>query len=247
MVISVTFDGVFGAETLGGGSRVPERSARLRVDGICGPETWGALIESSYGLGDRLLYSRAPMLRGDDVIDLQGRLNALGFDAGREDGILGPETETALRQFQREYGLEPDGVCGPATVTALVRVGSLAGGSVASVRERDTLRGQTRRLRDRRLFLVVDPGLAALGAGVARRLRGRGCDRRFPTPRATSTTCSRRRPTRSAPTCASPSAPGPSPAPAARTLRTRRSDPRRACASPPASPRSLRAVLPARR
>ena len=37
------------------------------------------------------------MLRGDDVAELQRRLNALGFDAGREDGILGPETEAALR------------------------------------------------------------------------------------------------------------------------------------------------------
>jgi N-acetylmuramoyl-L-alanine amidase len=170
---SVTLDGVFGAETLTAVREFQTRR-RLRLDGICGPETWGALIESSYGLGDRLLYSRSPMLRGDDVIDLQGRLNTLGFDAGREDGILGSETETALRRFQREYGLEPDGVCGPATITALVRVGTLASGSVASVRERDSLRRHTRRLRDRRLFLVVDPGLAALGSGVARRLRGEG-------------------------------------------------------------------------
>lgn len=169
----VTFDGVFGAETLSA-VREFQTQRRLRLDGICGPETWGALIESSYALGDRLLYSRSPMLRGDDVIDLQGRLNALGFDAGREDGILGSETETALRQFQREYGLEPDGVCGPATITALVRVSSLAGGSVASVRERETLRRHTRRLRERRVFLVVEFGLAALGNGLARRLRTEG-------------------------------------------------------------------------
>ena len=137
-------------------------------------ETWGALIESSYALGDRLLYMRAPMLRGDDVSDLQRRLNALGFDSGREDGILGPETETALRRFQRERGLDPDGVCGPATITALVSVGSLAAGSVAAVRERDTLRRHARRLRDRRLFLVVDPGLSALGAATRRRLVDEG-------------------------------------------------------------------------
>jgi N-acetylmuramoyl-L-alanine amidase len=170
---AVTFDGIFGIETLSA-VREFQTQRRLRLDGICGPETWGALIESSFTLGDRLLYSRAAMLRGDDVIDLQGRLNALGFDAGREDGILGPETETALRQFQREYGLEPDGVCGPATITALLRVGSLAGGSVASVRERETLRRHTRQLRERRVFLIVDLGLAALGADVARRLRTEG-------------------------------------------------------------------------
>ena len=63
-----------------------------------------------------------------------------------------------------------DGVCGPATVTALERVGLLAAGSVASVRERDTLRRHARHLRDHRLFLVVDPGLAALGNATRRRL-----------------------------------------------------------------------------
>jgi N-acetylmuramoyl-L-alanine amidase len=170
---TVTFDGVYGEETAAAVREFQTRR-RLRLDGICGAETWGALIESSYALGDRLLYERAPMLRGDDVMDLQGRLNALGYDTGREDGILGPETVNALVRFQREYGLEPDGICGPSTLTALTRVGTLAGGSVASVRERDTLRRQPRRLRDRRVFLVVDPGLAALGAGVARSLRAEG-------------------------------------------------------------------------
>jgi N-acetylmuramoyl-L-alanine amidase len=166
---AVTMDGSFGEETR---TALREFQARrgVRIDGICGGETWGALIESSYSLGDRLLYMHAPMLRGDDVSELQSRLNALGFDAGREDGILGPETETALRRFQRERGLVPDAVCGPATITALVNVGSLAAGSVAAVRERDTLRRHARHLRDRRLFLVVDPGLSALGAATRRRL-----------------------------------------------------------------------------
>jgi N-acetylmuramoyl-L-alanine amidase len=170
---TVTLDGSFGEETL---AAVREFQARrgVRIDGICGDETWGALIESSYELGDRLLYMHAPMLRGDDVSELQRRLNALGFDAGREDGILGPETETALRRFQRERGLVPDAVCGPATITALVNVGLLAAGSVAAVRERDVLRRHVRHLRDRRVFLIVDPGLASLGAATRRRLLGEG-------------------------------------------------------------------------
>ena len=170
---SVTLDGNFGEETLAAVREFQSRRG-LRIDGICGSDTWGALIESSYALGDRLLYVHAPMLRGDDVSELQQRLNALGFDAGREDGILGPDTDTALRRFQRERGLVPDGVCGPETVTALVRVGTLAAGSVASVRERDALLRHARQLRDRRLFLVVDPGLAALGAATRRRLIEQG-------------------------------------------------------------------------
>lgn len=142
----------------------------LRVDGICGPETWGALIESGFHLGDRLLYISGDMLRGDDVADLQRQLNALGFDAGREDGILGPETEAALRNFQRNAGITADGVCGPATLRALSNVGRLADGSVAAVRERDGLRRDARRLDGLRVFLAADPAVGALAPAVARDL-----------------------------------------------------------------------------
>ena len=44
------------------------------------------------------------MLRGDDVAELQQDLGALGFDAGRVDGIFGPRTKDALEQFQRNIG-----------------------------------------------------------------------------------------------------------------------------------------------
>jgi N-acetylmuramoyl-L-alanine amidase len=147
-----------------------QRQRGLRVDGICGPETWGALIESGFRLGDRLLYLSAPMLRGDDVAEIQRQLNALGFDAGREDGILGPETESALRQFQRNAGATPDGVCGPATLAAIARVSGLAAGSVASVRERETLRHAPRRLDGLRVFLVAEPAMSALAHTVSQAL-----------------------------------------------------------------------------
>jgi N-acetylmuramoyl-L-alanine amidase len=147
----------------------------LRVDGICGPETWGALIESGFGPGDRLLYLCQPMLRGDDVVALQRRLNALGFDAGREDGILGPATEAAIGAFQRDAGLATDKVCGPATLGALGRLGSLAGGSVATVREREALRRRPPRpLEGLRVFVAGDLGLAALTGAVATDLRRGG-------------------------------------------------------------------------
>ncbi|HEX5615303.1 MAG TPA: peptidoglycan-binding protein [Acidimicrobiia bacterium] len=149
---------------------------QLRVDGICGPQTWGALVESAYELGDRLLYTRTPMLRGDDVVDLQHRLNAMGFDAGREDGIFGPATERALRQFQRDAGLATDGVCGPATRAHLDRVGRLAAGSVATVRERDDLARSSRRLTGQRIFVAVEPGLDVLGRALAAELASVGAE-----------------------------------------------------------------------
>jgi N-acetylmuramoyl-L-alanine amidase len=152
-----------------------QRRRGLRVDGICGPETWAELIESGYTIGDRLLYLCRPMLRGDDVAALQARLNALGFDAGREDGIFGNETETALAYFQRDAGLAADKVCGPETLRSLERLGSLAGGSVATVREREGMR-RTRTMHGMRVFVAGDLGIAALAASVATGLRGLGAD-----------------------------------------------------------------------
>jgi N-acetylmuramoyl-L-alanine amidase len=142
--------------------RTFQTSRQIRVDGIVGPETWSALVESGFVLGDRLLYLQAPNLRGDDVGTLQHTLNRLGFDAGREDGILGPETARALREFQRNAGLTVDGVSGPATLDAFRRVERMAGGSVAAVRERDELRRPTG-LAGRRVYLAVALGFDQIG------------------------------------------------------------------------------------
>jgi N-acetylmuramoyl-L-alanine amidase len=145
----------------------------IRVDGICGPETWAAVVESGFALGDRLLYQRSPNLRGDDVSELQHRLNALGFDAGREDGILGHQTAAALREFQRNTGFSVDGILGPETLRALARVGSRTPGSVAAVREREELR-RPRRLADHRVYVAVAPEFQTLGDVVGRALSGVG-------------------------------------------------------------------------
>ena len=97
-------------------SRPSRQRAGLPADGICDAPTWTALVEAGYRLGDRLLYLRSPMLRGDDVAELQRHLGALGFDAGRVDGIFGPAHRTTRSsEFQRNVGLTTDGVCGPET------------------------------------------------------------------------------------------------------------------------------------
>lgn len=153
--------------------RAFQEARGIRVDGICGPETWAALVESGFALGDRLLYQRSPNLRGDDVAELQHRLNALGFDAGREDGILGHQSAAAIREFQRNTGLSVDGILGPETLRSLGRVGSLTEGSVAAVREREELR-EPRRLRDHRVFVAVGPEFQTLGDVIGRALSGAG-------------------------------------------------------------------------
>ena len=146
----------------------------LRTDGICGEQTWAALVEAGHRLGERLLYHRHPMLRGDDVAELQRRLSALGFDTGRVDGILGPTTVSALLDFQRNAGLTVDGIGGPATLAALARLGRRDSDDgtvpvpVSRVRERETLRSAPRTLVDRQIALGHEGGLDALVAAASR-------------------------------------------------------------------------------
>ncbi|WP_332649265.1 spore cortex-lytic enzyme [Lysinibacillus sp. 54212] len=52
---------------------------------------------------------------GDDVIELQSRLQYLGFYNGNIDGIFGYATYWSLRTFQEQYGLKVDGIAGSTT------------------------------------------------------------------------------------------------------------------------------------
>jgi len=57
--------------------------------------------------------------RGSKIRQLQERLVQAGYPV-EVDGIFGPETDRAVRQFQRDMGLLVDGVAGPQTWAALV-------------------------------------------------------------------------------------------------------------------------------
>lgn len=91
----------------------------LPDDGVVGQATWSALVDSTFILGDRMLYLRLPHFHGHDVRVLQGALNALGFSVCAEDGIFGAGTEAAVREFQRSCGHAVDGIFGTETASAL--------------------------------------------------------------------------------------------------------------------------------
>lgn len=47
------------------------------------------------------------------VFGVQSRLEALGYDCGALDGIIGPKTKGAVQKFQTDRGLEADGIVSP--------------------------------------------------------------------------------------------------------------------------------------
>lgn len=149
-------EGGFGASTEAA-VRAFQQKRGLLADGLVGPDTWSELVEAGYELGDRTLYLRSPQFRGDDVRALQSRLNALGFDAGREDGILGGRTDRAVREFQRNVGRPDDGIVGPGTLKALQRLRPpVEGPSRAVVREAEAVRRMETSLAG--AAVAIDPG-----------------------------------------------------------------------------------------
>ncbi len=57
---------------------------------------------------------------GQDVYELQSRLKLLGFFGGTVDSNFGSSTLTAVKGFQKEFGIKPDGVVGAKTKLKLV-------------------------------------------------------------------------------------------------------------------------------
>lgn len=57
--------------------------------------------------------------RGTEVKNIQKKLKALGFYSGNIDGIFGPQTKSAVINFQRQKGLKVDGIVGAKTLQAL--------------------------------------------------------------------------------------------------------------------------------
>lgn len=138
----------------------------LRVDGVVGPETYRALEEARWQLGDRsLTYVVGHPYVGDDVATLQQRLMEMGFDPGRCNGSFGAQTEAALREFQRNVGLVPDGILGPTTLAALQRLErTVTGGSASERREEEQLRRGGSALTGR--IIALDPGHGGDDLGV---------------------------------------------------------------------------------
>lgn len=133
---AVEADGVFGTlaqQALEG----YQRSRGLDADGVAGLQTWTALLSGQPAVDPEdspvKLQARSPdshpstrpkLQRGSEgleVVDLQRRLLALGFDPGEDDGVFGPLTLAAVTAYQESRSLEVDGIVGVHTWTALLQ------------------------------------------------------------------------------------------------------------------------------
>jgi membrane-bound lytic murein transglycosylase B len=77
---------------------------------------FGARMAMNWPRGDR-------PLTGDETMELQRGLTALGYPTQGVDGIVGPNTRSAIRGFQADKGMIPDGYLS-AALLAQVRTAS---------------------------------------------------------------------------------------------------------------------------
>ena len=63
--------------------------------------------------------TQALNLNSDQIRQIQQKLDQSGFKAGQADGVLGRETENALRDFQKQKGLQQTARADNETLSAL--------------------------------------------------------------------------------------------------------------------------------
>jgi len=73
----------------------------------------------AYAVWNVLIGALDPVER---LTGVQARLNNLGFDSGKVDGLMGPITEGAVRRFQEQHRLRVDGIPGRQTQSKLKEI-----------------------------------------------------------------------------------------------------------------------------
>lgn len=147
-------------------------------------QTWVLLCAVAIGGGVSVQAQATPtpsLRTGDEgsaVRQVQARLSQLGY-ALAVDGDYGPQTEAAVRAFQRDRGLQVDGVVGPQTRRALAAAtpgapglsGALGGGAPTAV-DRSNPRAWARAARasGRTTLVVAFEGWLSFSSGYAKRL-----------------------------------------------------------------------------
>lgn len=105
---NITVDGIMGSRTVEALRNFQQKNG-LQVDGIAGPMTWKTM----------LFLPPYPTLRqgnrGVYVQYLQYKLQSKLYPTGTADGIFGPNTLSAVQQFQKDNNLTVDGIVGPRT------------------------------------------------------------------------------------------------------------------------------------
>ena len=130
-------DGDYGDTTVAA-VKAFQKKYNLTADGVAGSETLKKL-DTAYKNADSNTSTDDDSLRkgatGTAVKTLQTNLKKLGFYTAYVDGSFGATTESAVKAFQKKYGLTADGVAGSATLKKIESaVASASSGKITTER-----------------------------------------------------------------------------------------------------------------
>ena len=134
---NASIDGDYGDTTVAA-VKAFQKKYNLTADGVAGSETLKKL-DTAYKNADSNTSTDDDSLRkgatGTAVKTLQTNLKKLGFYTAYVDGSFGATTESAVKAFQRKYGLTADGVAGSATLKKIESaVASASSGKITTER-----------------------------------------------------------------------------------------------------------------
>ena len=128
-------DGSYGDTTVAA-VKAFQKKYNLTADGVAGSETLKKL-DTAYknADSDKDDGSLRKGVTGTAVKTLQTNLKKLGFYTAYVDGSFGATTESAVKAFQKKYGLTADGVAGSATLKKIESaVASASSGKITTER-----------------------------------------------------------------------------------------------------------------
>ena len=132
---NASIDGDYGDTTVAA-VKAFQKKYNLTADGVAGSETLKKL-DSAYknADSDKDDGSLRKGATGTAVKTLQTNLKKLGFYTAYVDGSFGSTTESAVKAFQKKYGLTADGVAGSATLKKIESaVASASSGKITTER-----------------------------------------------------------------------------------------------------------------
>ena len=111
-------DGIMGSQTRSA-IIAAQKAYNLTTDGVAGPQTLAALESDGAKAVITTVSATTTSTKSTEVSSLQELLSKRGFYNGAVDGIMGPQTRSAIVAAQKNYGLVTDGIAGTQTMAAL--------------------------------------------------------------------------------------------------------------------------------
>ena len=155
---NASIDGDYGDTTVAA-VKAFQKKYNLTADGVAGSETLKKL-DSAYKNADSNTSTDDDSLRkgatGTAVKTLQTNLKKLGFYTAYVDGSFGATTESAVKAFQKKYGLTADGVAGSATLKKIESAVASASSGKITTEQLDWFNGGKNVIPNGAVFQIKD-------------------------------------------------------------------------------------------